>query len=202
MQAMREEHGVSTDAGATALAGEEGRVPSFAERFLIWVAIGTFSFGGRPLNLMYDEMVTRRGWLSREDYAEAFALGKLLPGNTGINAMILAAPLIRHPLPAAVLLVPYLVPGLIGALILAELLASGARYEWIEHALWGIGAAGVGIVASIAFDLLPAARSARLWLVSATVSFVATAILGLDLFIVLVAVGAASLLANRPRKEA
>lgn len=50
--------------------------------FLIFLRLGTTSFGGpiAHLGYMHDEFVTRRAWLGEESYADLVALCQFLPG--------------------------------------------------------------------------------------------------------------------------
>lgn len=50
--------------------------------FVSFTRIGLFGFGGGPsmIPLVQDEVVTRRGWLTRDEFLDAFAFGNALPG--------------------------------------------------------------------------------------------------------------------------
>lgn len=52
------------------------------ELFTSFTKIGLLGFGGGPsmIPLLQDEVVTRRGWLSRAEFLDAFAFGNALPG--------------------------------------------------------------------------------------------------------------------------
>jgi len=57
-------------------------VPSLAEIAREWGRIGSVGFGGPPAHiaLFRDLCVTRRGWLTEEQFERAIAATNLLPG--------------------------------------------------------------------------------------------------------------------------
>jgi len=63
-------------------AGPESERPSLSELFTVFLRLALLGFGGpnAHLALMLEEVVERRGWLTREEFLELMAVTNLLPG--------------------------------------------------------------------------------------------------------------------------
>ncbi len=56
--------------------------PAFSEALKFWFKLGWISFGGTVghINIMHDELVTRKRWISSTRFFHALSLCMLLPG--------------------------------------------------------------------------------------------------------------------------
>lgn len=61
--------------------GEQPRSP-IAELARLFLRLGTIAFGGPAahVSMLEDEVVRRRGWLSREEFLDLLAVTNLIPG--------------------------------------------------------------------------------------------------------------------------
>jgi len=61
---------------------DPGKAPSLGELFSVYLRLAFLGFGGpnAHLALMLEEVVERRGWLTREEFLELMAVTNLLPG--------------------------------------------------------------------------------------------------------------------------
>ena len=59
----------------------------YCELFYSFFKIGTFTIGGgyAMIPLMEQEIVDRRGWLSREEFLNQLALSQSMPGVLAVN---------------------------------------------------------------------------------------------------------------------
>jgi chromate transporter len=170
---------------------------------LTWVFtwIGLTSVGGGRSAYFYDALVLRRRWVTDEEFVQGLTLSQLLPGPTISNLAVALGHRLRGAAGAACASLGLLLPG---ALILAAVsavyfgrgVAPGAG-----AALRGMGGAVVG------FMLVTLARMARAalrgrsapWIAAA--AFLAAGPLRLNIFLVILFVGVASLWLNRPRRR-
>ena len=167
---------------------------------LVFARAGAVPSGGKPSVIYQQDLVRRRGWLSREDYAESYALAKLLPGSTALNQVLFVGRQLHGRTAALACALALALPGLVASLLLGALLIGHPLPGWAAGALRGLVAATAGLHLSNTRSLLPAARSARLWPLFALGAFLATAVLKLDLLLVFLVLLPLALLLNRPRR--
>jgi len=129
---------------AMAARAEQPR-PSLWELFKAFLTIGVTSFGGGRSAYFQDALVTRRGWVTEEEFLEAIAVSQVLPGpNIGNLAAYLGQRL--RGLPGAVIAVACLiVPGGLAILALAWLYFNGMPASIAEPVGKGVSAAAVGL---------------------------------------------------------
>ncbi|HEY7677410.1 MAG TPA: chromate transporter [Candidatus Methylomirabilis sp.] len=171
---------------------------------LTWVFtwIGLTSIGGGRSAYFYDALVVRRRWVTDEEFVQGLTLSQLLPGPTISNLAVALGHRLRGAAGAACASLGLLLPGaLILAAVSAVYFGRGVA-PGVGAALRGMGGAVVG------FMLVTTARMARgalrgrgaPWI--AAVAFLAAGPLRLDLVLVILLVGAASLWLNRPGRRA
>ena len=149
----------------------------------IWSLIGTQSFGGGPttLQLIRQEMVTKRPWLAEADFWRFWAFCPLVPG---IN-LIAFAILIGQRLAGWRGILATLVGMLVPSSLITALLTAGFTIiqQWppFQAMLRGIVPATAGLMLVFVVQMggppLKEARSEGWWRVGATLGFVAGAIL-------------------------
>lgn len=195
---------MSTDAPRAA-------APSLAEIVRDWGRIGCVGFGGPPshIALLRELCVTRRGWLSQEQFERAVGAANLLPGPASTQVAIYCAWRLRGARGALLGGISFILPGLVLILALSVLFLGGSAPRWIRGAGLGAGAAvaavavraGVGLAAPIVRRAGGRARSRSL--LYGVAGGVAAATLGGWLVLVLIGCGLAELLAHhRARRGA
>jgi chromate transporter len=161
--------------------------------------LGATSFGRSAAPNIIKEFVDRRGWMTADEFAEGYALAKLLPGPTAGNIVVYLVQSQGYGLAATLGLLPYAAPGAAVMIAASVFLLGHAWPVWFQGALLGASAAVIGLFAAALWQMLPSARKARLWLPVAAASFAANAGLHLNILIVLLACGGASVWLNRGR---
>jgi chromate transporter len=130
------------------------------------------------------------------DMAEALAVGKILPGLTGVTMLIFLAPCLRRPIAPLLALVPLMLPGFVIMLVLSVLSPGVERPAWLSSVITGMGVGAIAMLLSTLGPLLLPAISARGGWFFMIAAFVAVGILRWDLMLVLLGLGTASLLLN------
>jgi chromate transporter len=176
-------------------------VPSLGEIVREWGRIGCIGFGGPPahVTLLRDLCVTRRAWLSDDQFERALAAVNLLPGPASTQLAIYCAWRLRGNRGALLGGLCFVVPGLVLILALSTLFLAGSPPTWVRGAGMGAGAAvaavairaGLGVAAPI-FASARGRLRARVT-VYALAGGAAAATVGPQLVLVLLACGAVEL---------
>jgi chromate transporter len=163
--------------------------------------IGCIGFGGPPahVTLLRELCVTRREWLTDNQFERALAAVNLLPGPASTQLAIYCAWRLRGPRGALVGGLCFTLPGLVLILALSTLFLAGSPPRWVRGAGMGAGAAvaavavraGIGVAGPIYARVRGQVR-ARVT-VYALAGAVAAATVGPRLVLVLLGCGAIEL---------
>jgi chromate transporter len=167
-------------------------VVSYSELARLFLRLSITAFGGpvAHIALAEDEIVTRRGWLTREHYLDLVAATNLIPGPNSTEVMIHVGYIMRGIPGAIVAGVCFIGPAFLLTLALAVLYVSSGTIPQVEAALRGIQPVIVAIIASVGYRLVRAAlTNAILWLLFA-LSVAAIVVLHIPEVIVMLASGA------------
>ena len=117
--------------------------PSLAEIAREWGRIGCIGFGGPPAHIaLFRELcVTRREWLTDDQFERAIAATNILPGPASTQLAIYCAWRLRGPRGAIIGGLGFILPGLVMILALSVLFLAGSPPAWIRGAGMGAGAA-------------------------------------------------------------
>jgi chromate transporter len=167
-----------------------------------WGRIGCIGFGGPPAHiaLLRELCVTRRRWMSAEDFEHGIAATNLLPGPGSTQLAIFCAWRLRGIAGALIGGTAFIVPGLVLIIALAALFL-GSPPAWVQ----GLGAGAGAVVAAVAVragaDLIAPSRARaadqRRWAAYVVAGAVATVLIGPWLVLALLACGAVEMLRRR-----
>src|ERR1700726_837214 len=155
---------MSTDINSAVRETARVSFPRFVGYFL-W--LGTVGFGG-PIALaghMQQDLVDRRGWISREDYVDGLALAQLAPGPLAAQLAIYLG-YVRAGIPGATAVgVAFVLPSFLMVLGLSAAYVRFGGLPWMQGMFYGIGASVIGIIARSAFKLtkLTLGKDKLLW---------------------------------------
>ena len=187
------------------MSAEPARLSTVARE---WGRIGCIGFGGPPAHiaLLRRLVVRERGWMEPGDFEDAIAAVNLLPGPASTQLAIYTAWALRGPAGAVVGGLCFILPGLIVIIGLAALFLASHPPLAVAGLAAGAGAAVPAVAVSAAASLVPSswqragpapAKAARgRWLVYALAGGAAAALIGPWLVLVLVAAGAAEVMAR------
>jgi chromate transporter len=131
---------------------ETSSLPRFVGYFL-W--LGAVGFGG-PIALaghMQQDLVDKRGWISKEDYVEGLALAQLAPGPLAAQLAIYLGYIRAGIVGATAVGIGFVLPSFLMVLALSVAYVRFGGLPWMQGMFYGIGAAVIGIITRSAFKL-------------------------------------------------
>lgn len=139
------------------IAAPRSRPASPLALFIAFTLLALQGFGG-VLAVAQRELVDRRGWLTRLEFVELYAVAQLLPGPNVVNLSLMIGDRyfgLRGALAAisGMLLAPLLV-----VLALAASYQQLAQYPAVAGALRGMGAVAAGLILAMALKMLTTLR--------------------------------------------
>jgi len=127
---------------------------SLIEIAKVFLTIGTIGVGGWPaiLALIQDYCVTKRQWLSIDEFSHGIALGQFL-GPFAVNATIFVGYRARGFKGAIVALIAFLTPSVTCVIALSALYIHFHQIPVLQSALSGIGPVVSALILSAAFQI-------------------------------------------------
>jgi chromate transporter len=122
--------------------------PSLAELFRAFAVVSISGFGG-ALPWARRKIVDQNGWMTAEEFNEAFALSQFLPGPNVVNFSVVFGSRFGGAGGAAVALAGLMGPPLIIVTVLAVLYARFGDVEALSRILSGIAAAAAGLLIAV-----------------------------------------------------
>jgi chromate transporter len=123
--------------------------------FLVFLKIGAIAFGGvySMLAFFEREFVTKKKWLNHDEFAESVAIGQLTPGPPIINTGIFIGYTLKKLKGALAAVVGQVLPSFIVVLVIAYFYIRFKDLAIIHSVLKGVGAAVVGMIASVVYNM-------------------------------------------------
>ncbi len=130
-------------------------MPTLKNVFLVFLKMGAFAFGGvySMLSFFQRELVDRRSWLSQEEFTEGVAIGQMTPGPPIINTGIFVGYRLGGARGALAATAGQVLPGFLLVVLLAFLYTEFRSVPLLTSTLKGIGAAVVGLLASVVLKM-------------------------------------------------
>ncbi len=176
----------------TAASPPPKRPANLTALFWAFTGLALQGFGG-VLAVVQREMVTRRQWLTNEEFIEDWAVAQILPGPNVVNLSIMIGDRYFGLRGAITAVLGILAIPTVLVLALALLYMHYSSIPQVAGALRGMGAVAAGLVMGAGLRLSSAlkkhALGAPLAVVFAVVTFVAIAILRLPLGWILLGIG-------------
>jgi len=159
---------------------------------------GATGFGMGMIGILHQEAVTRRSWLTEEEFGDGLALANLLPGPVAVDVGVYVGYRLRGWAGATVCLLALLVPSFVLMLGLTIAYLHYGHLPQLSGLFGGLNAAVVALVLAVAY------RTARSSVRSASQSALlaaalAAALLQANLVLVVLACGLVGLALLRPR---
>ena len=112
----------------------------YLDLFLTFAKVGVCTFGGgyAMLPILQREVVENKGWATEEELTDYFAIGQCTPGVIAVNTATF---------------IGYKYKGIIGGTLIAAFLSNFAHIPAVQHALAGVNACVVALIASSVIKL-------------------------------------------------
>jgi chromate transporter len=177
---------------------ENDRMPSWREVFFYFLLLGFVNVGGpvAQITMMYNHMVERRHWLSKDRFVRIMGFCHMLPGPEALQLAIYVGYLKRKVQGGVLAGLLFMMPGAILMTFLARLYVIYGRLPQVDAVLFVLKPAVMGIIIAGAIKLAAAAiRSfllAAIMVLAAALSYSQT-----NLLIILLVSGLANLLLSQ-----
>lgn len=121
----------------------------YLDLFLTFAKVGVCTFGGgyAMLPILQREVVEKKKWATDEELTDYFAIGQCTPGIIAVNTATFIGHKYKGILGGILATLGVVFPSLIIITIIAAFLQNFASYPVVAHALAGINAAVVALIA-------------------------------------------------------
>lgn len=127
----------------------------YADLFLTFAKVGVCTFGGgyAMLPILQREVVEKKHWVTMESITDYYALGQCTPGIIAVNTSVFIGHQLRKIPGGIVAALGVVFPSFVVITIIAAFLANFADLPVVQHALAGINAVVVALIASSVIKL-------------------------------------------------
>jgi chromate transporter len=129
-------------------ADEGDKMPSWREVFLYFLFLGFVNIGGpvAQITMMFNHMVEKRGWLSKDRFVKIMAFCHMLPGPEALQLAIYVGYLKRKLWGGIVAGLTFILPGAIVMIVLSWLYVKYGRLPQVTNTLYVLKPAVLGVI--------------------------------------------------------
>ena len=129
---------------------EDHKMPSWREVFLYFLFLGFVNIGGpvAQITMMFNHMVEKRRWLSKDRFIKIMAFCHMLPGPEALQLAIYVGYLKRKVWGGVLAGITFIVPGAIAMIVLSWLYVRYGKFSQVANALYVLKPAVFGIIAA------------------------------------------------------
>lgn len=189
---------------STEPAEPSAEMPAWREVFLYFLMLGFINIGGpvAQITMMFNHMVERRGWLSRDRFVRIMAFCHMLPGPEALQLAIYVGYIKRGVFAGIAAGVTFILPGAVVMIVLSWLYVEYGALTQVNDALFILKPAVLGIIAAGIIKLGRATIKSLTLGILLVGAFVAMRFAGVNLLLILLLAGALNLLfVVRPRNR-
>ena len=171
-------------------------MPAWREVFLYFLMLGFINIGGpvAQITMMFNHMVERRAWLSKERFVSIMAFCHMLPGPEALQLAIYVGYIKRGILAGIAAGVTFIVPGALVMILLSWLYVEYGSLPQVNDALYILKPAVLGIIGAGIIKLGTASIKTPLLGILLVVAFIGMRFAGMNLLLVLLIAGVLNLL--------
>src|SRR3984893_18191218 len=131
-------------------ANAHDQMPSWREVFLYFLFLGFVNVGGpvAQITMMFNHMVEKRRWLSKDRFVKIMAFCHMLPGPEALQLAIYIGYLKRKFLGGILAGLTFIIPGTVVMIILSWLYVSYGSLPQVNNVLYVLKPAVLGIIAA------------------------------------------------------
>lgn len=175
---------------------DDDRMPTWREVFLYFLMLGFVNIGGpvAQITMMYNHMVERRHWLSKDRFVKIMAFCHMLPGPEALQLAIYVGYLKRKLIGGLLAGLTFILPGALVMIVLSWLYVTYGGLPQVNNVLYVLKPAVLGIIAAGILKLGRA--SIRNVFLSALLAaaFIGMRFLGINFLLILLFAGLLNLL--------
>ena len=177
-------------------ADADHRMPSWREVFLYFLFLGFVNIGGpvAQITMMFNHMVEKRRWLSKDRFVKIMAFCHMLPGPEALQLAIYVGYLKRKVLGGVLAGLTFIVPGAGVMIVLSWLYVKYGQLPAVMNALYVLKPAVLGIIAAGIIKLGQAAIRSIFLGVLLVGAFIGMRFAGINFLIILLIAGVLNLL--------
>src|SRR5437763_16385266 len=128
----------------------DDQMPAWREVFLYFLFLGFVNIGGpvAQITMMFNHMVEKRRWLSKDRFIKIMAFCHMLPGPEALQLAIYIGYLKRKLWGGVLAGVTFIIPGAIAMIVLSWLYVQYGKLPQVTDALYVLKPAVLGIIAA------------------------------------------------------
>ena len=182
---------------------EEGvggdKMPAWREVFLYFLFLGFVNIGGpvAQITMMFNHMVEKRQWLSKDRFIKIMAFCHVLPGPEALQLAIYVGYLKRKLWGGVLAGVTFIIPGAIAMIVLSWLYVHYGKLSQVTDALYVLKPAVLGIIAAGIIKLGQASIRNVFLAVLLVAAFVGMRFAGINFLLILLIAGILNLIVER-----
>jgi chromate transporter len=175
------------------------RMPSWPEVFLYFLFLGFVNIGGpvAQITMMFNHMVEKRRWLSKDRFIKIMAFCHVLPGPEALQLAIYVGYLKRKLWGGVLAGVTFIIPGAIAMVVLSWLYVHYGKLPQVTDALYVLKPAVLGIIAAGIIKLGRASIRNVFLAVLLIAAFVGMRFAGINFLLILLVAGLLNLIFER-----
>jgi chromate transporter len=175
------------------------QMPSWREVFLYFLFLGFVNIGGpvAQITMMFNYMVEKRRWLSKDRFIKIMAFCHMLPGPEALQLAIYVGYLKRRVLGGILAGLTFILPGAIAMIVLSWLYVRYGKLSQVVDALYVLKPAVLGIIAAGIIKLGRAAIRNFFLAVLLVGAFLAMRFGGINFLLILLIAGVLNLIVDQ-----
>jgi chromate transporter len=175
------------------------QMPSWREVFLYFLFLGFVNIGGpvAQITMMFNHMVEKRRWLSKDRFVKIMAFCHMLPGPEALQLAIYVGYLKRKLWGGIVAGLTFILPGAVMMILLSWLYVKYGKVPHVVNALYVLKPAVLGIIAAGIIKLSRAAIRNFFLAVLLVGAFVGMRFAGINFLLILLIAGVLNLIVDR-----
>src|SRR5438445_8770320 len=177
-------------------ANADHQMPSWREVFLYFLFLGFVNIGGpvAQITMMFNHMVEKRRWLSKDRFVKIMAFCHMLPGPEALQLAIYVGYLKRRLWGGILAGLTFILPGAVVMIVLSWFYVKYGKLPQVNNALYVLKPAVLGIIAAGIIKLGRAAIPNFFLAVLLVGAFAGMRFAGINFLLILVIAGALNLL--------
>jgi chromate transporter len=180
-------------------SGADHQMPSWREVFLYFLFLGFVNIGGpvAQITMMFNHMVEKRRWLSKDRFVKIMAFCHMLPGPEALQLAIYVGYLKRKLWGGVLAGLTFILPGAAVMIVLSWLYVHYGKLPQVMNALYVLKPAVLGIIAAGIIKLGQAAIRNFFLAVLLIGAFVGMRFAGINFLLILLMAGVLNLIVDQ-----